>query len=99
VTGTLQVLILYSEIRAQVPLSMLKTFQGMFTGDTFIGREPFRQAFGPFDAEDVVFSSNPGRISVSSSNFSARPKEAFGGAFKEGFNEIVSDSHIHELTR
>lgn len=27
-------------------------------------------------------------------------KEAFGGAFKKGFNEIVSDdSHIHQPTR
>jgi hypothetical protein len=98
VTGTLQVLTLYSEIHAQVPLSRLRVFHGLWADGTFI-RDPFNQAFGSFDAEGIVFDLKPGGISVSRPSFSTWPKEAFSGAFKEGFHEIDSDSHIHQPTR
>src|SRR6266576_1313401 len=65
VTGTYQVLTLYSEIHAQVPLSRLEAFHDLCADGTFIGGDLCHQAFGPFDAKDVVFSSNPGCISVS----------------------------------
>jgi hypothetical protein len=66
VTETLQVLALYSELDTQVPLSRLKaSLRRLCANGTFIGRDPCHQAFGPFDTEDVVFSSNPGGISVS----------------------------------
>jgi len=45
---------------------------------------------------EVSFRSS---ISVSRASFSARSKETFGGAIKEGFNEIVSDSHTYSFTR
>jgi hypothetical protein len=95
-TGTLQVLIRYSEIYTQVPLSRLKTFHCLCAADTLIGRDSCDQAFDPFDAEQVVFGSNPGCVSVSRPNLSAESKETFGGAFKEGFREFDSDSHIHQ---
>jgi hypothetical protein len=66
VTETLQVLALYREIYTQVPLSRLKaSLRRLCANDTFIGRNLCHQAFDPFDTEDVVFSSNPGGISVS----------------------------------
>ena len=65
VTGTSLVLTLYSEFHAQVPLSRLEAFHGLCVDGAFIGRDLCHQAFGPLDAEDVVFSSNPGGISVS----------------------------------
>lgn len=70
-TGTLQVLALYSELDTQVPLSRLKASHRLCADDTFIGRDPCHQAFGPFEAEDVVFSLNPGGISVSRLSLSA----------------------------
>src|SRR5882724_1348725 len=64
-TGTLQVLTLYSEIYTQVPLSRLKASHHLCADGTFIGCDTWLQAFGPFDAKDVVFSSSPSGISAS----------------------------------
>jgi hypothetical protein len=41
----------------------------------------------------------PGGTGVSRPSFSAGPKEAFGGAFKESLDEIVCDNHIHSLIK
>src|SRR5204863_9205369 len=79
VTGTLQVLTLYSKSMPKCHLSRLRAPHSLCADGTFIGRDLCHQAFRPFDAEDLVFSSNPVSISVSRPNFSACPKEAFGG--------------------
>jgi hypothetical protein len=72
---------------------------GLYANGAFFGRDLCHQVFGPFDAEDVVFNSYPGGISVSRPSFPRMTEKVFGGAFKEGFHKIVSNNHMHELTR